>query len=136
LVAADWQSRALLLAELQEAGWDVKAQPGLRRALRALLGGRVRPRLILLDVREDPDATPGYVEPIAELAPGTPLLLLVGVYDMADWPCLSERGVEVLYRPLSVGEVVEAVRQRLGGTPASTAGLEASAGPPAEQTTA
>jgi DNA-binding NtrC family response regulator len=117
LAAADWQSRALLLAELQEAGWGVVALPGLRHALRAMIGERVRPRVILLDVHGDRDATPGYAEQIAGLVPGIPLLLMVGVYDMPDWQPLRERGVEMLARPLSVAEVVEAVRPRLERTP-------------------
>jgi CheY-like chemotaxis protein len=128
LAAANWQSRTLLLAELQEAGWDIVALPGPRPALRALLAGQVRPRLILLDVHEDPDATPGYAEQIPELAPGIPLLLLVGTYDAEVWQPLRERGAEVLRRPLSVGEVVEAVRHWLAETRAFTAGREASDG--------
>jgi DNA-binding NtrC family response regulator len=113
LAAADRQSRVLLLAELQEAGWDVHALPGLRRALRALLAGRVQPRLILLDVQDDPDAAPGYVEQLPELAPGIPTLVVVGVNELAAWKSPTDRALEILRRPLTVGEVVEAVRRRL-----------------------
>jgi DNA-binding NtrC family response regulator len=111
LVAADWQSRALLLAELQEAGYSVTAAPALRHAYRALLGRRVRPKVILLDVIGDADATPAYVEQLGDLAPGASLLLLVGAYDLAVWQPLQDRVAGFLRRPLKVGDVVEAVRR-------------------------
>jgi DNA-binding NtrC family response regulator len=115
LVAADRKKRSLLLAELQEAGYDVVSMPGLRYALRALFPQRVRPRLILVDEDGDPDATPGYVKQIPGLVPGTPLLLVAGAFGMAAWQPLRDRDVEILSRPLTVGDVVEAVRRRLGG---------------------
>jgi DNA-binding NtrC family response regulator len=115
LVAADREKRSLLLAELQEAGFDVVSMPGLRYALRALFPQRVRPRLILLDEDGDPDATPGYVEQIPRLVPGVPLLVIAGAFGMAAWQPMQDRDVEILRRPLTVGNVVEAVRRRLGG---------------------
>jgi DNA-binding NtrC family response regulator len=115
LVAADWQSRAMLLAELQEAGYSVIAAPALRHAYRALIGRKVHPRLILLDVSGDQDATPPYVEQLGELAPGSPLIVLVGAYDVAAWQPLQDRVAGFLRRPLKVGDVVEEVRRGLGG---------------------
>jgi DNA-binding NtrC family response regulator len=113
LISTDRQGRALLLAELQEKGWDVRVVPGLRRALRALLAGRVRPRVVLLDVHDDRDATPDYVEQIPGLLPGVPVLVVVGAYEGATWPSPGNAGLQILRRPLTVGEVVEAVRCRL-----------------------
>jgi DNA-binding NtrC family response regulator len=115
LVAAERKQRSLLLAELQEAGYDVVSMPGLRYALRALHPRRVEPRLILVDEEGDPDATPGYVEQIPGLVPGTPLLLVAGAFGMAAWQPLRDRNVEILNRPLTVGNVVDAVRRRLQG---------------------
>lgn len=116
LIAADWQSRALLLAELQEAGYSVTAAPGLRHAYRALMGRRVRPEVIVLDVSGDEEATPGYVEQLLELAPGSPMILLAGALDLAAWQPLRDRVAGFLRRPLRVGDVVEAVQHRLTGT--------------------
>ena len=113
LVAADWQSRTLLLAELQEAGYSVIAAPALRHAYRALIGRKVHPRLILLDVTGDQDATPPYVEQLRELAPGSPLIVLVGAYDLAAWQPLEDRVAGFLRRPLKVGDVVELVQRHL-----------------------
>jgi DNA-binding NtrC family response regulator len=115
LVAADWQSRALLLAELQEAGYSLIAMPGLRHAYRALLGRRANPRVILLDASGDRDATPAYVEQLLELAPGIPLILLTGAYDVEDWQPIYEMAAGHLRKPVSVVEVVKAVRRHLGG---------------------
>jgi DNA-binding NtrC family response regulator len=117
LVAADRQSRALLLAELEEADYDVITLPGLPHAVRALLAGRVRPRLILLDVREDEDATPTSTAQLRDLAPGIPMLILVGAYDLVAWQPLQERVEGFLRRPVTVGDVVEAVGGHLGGAP-------------------
>jgi DNA-binding NtrC family response regulator len=110
LIAADWQSRALLLAELQGEGYEVRAVPGLCHALRALVAGRVQPRLILIDVHEDPDAAPGPVEQIVALVPDIPVLLIAGAYDEAAWQPLRDRFAGILRRPLTVGQVAEAVR--------------------------
>jgi 2-methylisocitrate lyase-like PEP mutase family enzyme len=46
LIAADGHTRALLLAELQEAGYNVVALPSLEVALAALATGRVNPALV------------------------------------------------------------------------------------------
>jgi len=117
LVAADWQSRALLLAELQEEGCEVIALPGLRYALPALLAGRVHPRLILFDVQGDEDATPAHAEQLRELAPDTSLVLLVGAHDLAVWLPLQDQVKGFMQRPVTVGDVAKAVRRHLTRTP-------------------
>ena len=110
LIAADWQSRTLVLAELQEAGYSVIAAPALRHAYRALLGRRIHPKVIVLDVSGDEEATPEYIEQLLELAPGSRLVLLTGAYDAEDWRPVQGRAAKSLRKPMSVGEVVETVR--------------------------
>jgi hypothetical protein len=56
LIAADWQSRALALAELQEEGCGVTARPGLRHALATLARRAAWPALIIPDVNVAEDA--------------------------------------------------------------------------------
>lgn len=114
LIAADWQSRALALAELQERGYDVMAVPGLRHAVKALINERVAPALIVLDVHDDGGATPRRVEQLLDLAPDAPLILIVGVYDRAAWEPLRARAAAWLQRPVSVGQVATAVEQASG----------------------
>ena len=113
LVAADWQSRALALAELQEAGYDVTALPGVRSALAALAQRRLAPALILLDVHGDDDATPARVEELLALAPGVPLVLVVGAFGQEAWEPLRTRLAGLLRRPLTVATLVDAVTTAL-----------------------
>ncbi len=82
LVAADGHARALLLAELQEAGYNVVALPSLEVALAALATGRVRPALVVLDTQGDPSADPrGIGQLLNFLEEDVPLVLVVGAYD-------------------------------------------------------
>ncbi len=112
LVSADWRSRALLLAELQEAGYDVVALPSLEIALAALASGRVRPRGVILDTYGDPDATPRRIGQLLNfLEEDVPLVLIVGVYDAQGLSSLRERVALWLSRPLRVGDVIAAIRQ-------------------------
>lgn len=113
LVATDWQSRALTLAELQEAGYEVTALPGLRYALAALAHHRLAPALILLDVHADDEATPERVEELLALAPGVPLVLVVGAFGQEAWEPLRDRLAGLLHRPVTVGALVEAVTSAL-----------------------
>jgi DNA-binding NtrC family response regulator len=113
LVAADWQSRALTLAELQEAGYEVMAVPGVRYGVKALIERLVAPPLLLIDIHADEDATPERVEGLLELAPGAPAILVGDVYGQAAWEPLRPRLAALLHRPITVGQVVAAVRRTL-----------------------
>ena len=113
LIAADWQSRALILAELQEAGHEVMAVPGLHYAVSAIMKGLIDPRLTLLDVRDDDYATPERVQRLMEMTPNAAYILIVPVYHRAIWEPLAQRGARVLSRPIRVGDVVRIVEQTL-----------------------
>jgi DNA-binding NtrC family response regulator len=121
LAAADWQSRALTLAELEEAGYVVMAVPGLRYALKAIVTGLVDPPLVLLDVAGDDEATPERAGELLELLPAVPLIVVCGAYERAGWEPLRPRLAALLQRPVFVGDVIAAVRRHL---------------PPADQQTA
>jgi DNA-binding NtrC family response regulator len=97
------------------------AVPGLRYAARALVDERITPVLIVLDVHDDADATPHRVEQLLDMAPDAPLILIVGVYDRATWEPLRAKAAEWLQRPVSVGEVAEAV-ERVSGVVGPRAG--------------
>lgn len=117
LVAADGRTRALLLAELQEAGYDVVALPSLEVALAALATGRVDPALVVLDVQGDPRADRrGIGQLLNFLEEDIPLVLVVGAYDVQALAPLRPRAAVWLSRPLRVGDVVAAVRRILGDT--------------------
>lgn len=82
LVAADWRSRTPLLAELQEAGYEVAALPSVEVALAVLAAGRVIPAAIVLDVQGDPHAESRRIGQLMNFLEGdTPLVLIAGAYD-------------------------------------------------------
>jgi hypothetical protein len=113
LIAAALSERRLLFGELLEAGYDVLPVAGFALALGLLLQRSVIPRLILFDVQGDEHATPQSVEHLLGLIPEVRLLLLVGVIDAVLWQPLEGRVAAVLHRPITIGRVVEAVRQIL-----------------------
>ncbi|HEX8684146.1 MAG TPA: hypothetical protein VF707_17625 [Ardenticatenaceae bacterium] len=117
LVAADWQSRALLLAELQERGIEVRTEAGVRWATRALMHERLAPPLLLLDTTSDPDATPDKVERLlailAEDGVHPTLLFLVSVFGLAEWQEPFGNRATILTRPRTVNEVATLVQALL-----------------------
>lgn len=122
LISADRRSRALLLAELQEAGYDVVALPSLEVALAALAGGRLSPALVVLDVQGDPDANPRRIGQLLNfLEEDVPSVLIVGAYDAQALSSLRERVALWLSRPLRVGDVLTAIR-RIGLSPTRNTG--------------
>jgi DNA-binding NtrC family response regulator len=114
LIAADGHTRALLLAELQEAGYNAVALPSLEVALAALATGRVRPALVLLDTRGDPRADPrGVGQLVNFLEEDVPLVLIVGAYDAHALAPLRARVAAWLPRPLQIADILTTVRRLL-----------------------
>ncbi|HBY98867.1 MAG: hypothetical protein M5U01_21035 [Ardenticatenaceae bacterium] len=117
LIAADWQSRALLLAELEARGIEMRAEPGMRWAMRALLRERLRPRLILIDPTGDSDATPPEVERLlavlGENGVQPSLIFLVSAFERALWEQSFGERATILVRPRTIGEIAEVVCGRL-----------------------
>ncbi len=113
LCAADWQSRALILAELQELGYEVMAVPGVTYAIEAILRGLNDPPLILVDVYHDTTATPEKVRGLLSLLPGRPAILMIGVFDRDRWLPLCQEVSRCFLRPFRIGEVVDAVMELL-----------------------
>ncbi len=109
LISDDWRTRAFLLAELQEAGYEVVALPSVDVALSALASGRLMPDLVLLDTQGA--VTRSHVEQVLYLL-GTevPLVLIVGAYGARTFAPLREKVAAFLTRPLRVGEVVHRIR--------------------------
>ncbi|HUE17002.1 MAG TPA: hypothetical protein VMR25_22685 [Planctomycetaceae bacterium] len=113
LVAADLTERRLLFAELLEACYEMMPVPGMGLALGALLQGSVEPRLILLDVQGDEQATPQSVEHLLTLISGVPLILVVGSIDRSSWESVQPRVAALLARPITIGGIIETVKQTL-----------------------
>lgn len=109
LIAADMEERRLLMAELLEAGYPVLALPGVGYAFRSLRLGLVAPLLVLVDVQGDEHAKPRDVERLLAAAPDVPLILVVGAVNSDQWESLRPRLAALLTRPISIGQIVEAV---------------------------
>ncbi len=123
LSAADWQSRTLILAELQELGYEVMAVPGVHYAIQAALKGLVDPPLLIIDVHHDPEATYEKVQGLLSLFPDRPAILLIGVFDQRQWEPLRSRASHFFRRPIRIGDVVATV-QTLFPPPTSGEGRE------------
>ncbi|RME50848.1 MAG: hypothetical protein D6790_20700 [Caldilineae bacterium] len=113
LLAADWQTRALTLAELKERGHQVLALPGLRWGLKALLQGRVDPPLVFVDTKDDDFVSPEEIHHLRELLPDVPIVLLTGVFERETYAAIQEDVDAFLVRPITIGEIVAAIEEKL-----------------------
>lgn len=110
LISGDWRTRAFLLAELQEAGYEVVALPSVDVALSALASGRLTPGLVLLDTQ--PAVTRTQAEQVLYLLEeGVPVVLVVGAYEARTFAPLREKVAAFLTRPLRIEDVVGQVRR-------------------------
>ncbi len=117
LIAADWHSRTLTLAELQELGYDVMTVPGLYDGLRMVLRSQVAPRLTLVDMAQDDFGSPERVNELVQALPGVPVILVVGAFERASYAGLSDHLAALMVRPVRIGEIVDRVRALLPLTP-------------------
>lgn len=121
VVAAPWRERALIVAELQERGCDVRAVPGIVYAIGYLVRRpHVRPAVVVLDVAEDPDISPRTVQDLLQLTEPSPWVVILPSTRKVAPELFSSPRIRRLKRPVSVGEVVETVLtllQEAGETP-------------------
>ncbi len=113
LLSADWQTRALTLAELKEQGYEVLALPGFTWGMKAILRNLVEPPLVIVDTKDDSDVTPERVRQLKRLLPGVPLVLVVGTFEQGRFEPLRGEVDAFLVRPLTVGQVVRTVMRLL-----------------------
>lgn len=110
LIAADWQFRALVRAQLIEAGYEVMAFPRLDVALLYLMRGGAPPWLTIVDL-PGLDANVSTLVDLRRLTGQVPLLLCGGILDRAVIDAEELQPARVLMRPFSVGDVVREVRK-------------------------
>ncbi len=112
LIAADWQLRALVRAQLLEEGFDVRALPSLEIALAHLLRSGGQPRLTIVDT-QGLQAEARQLSDLWRLTGHAPLILCGGALS---GEALVQEGLvpaEVLLRPFRVGDLVAQVRKVL-----------------------
>jgi CheY-like chemotaxis protein len=107
VVSADWQTRALLAAQLSEMSKrTVVSAPGVNEALGLVKIAGVQPALLVVDA--GPEMAAKDVERLLEGVPGVPLVLCVSALRRSELDPLRERCAAYLTRPVSVGEIVQA----------------------------
>lgn len=110
VIAAPWRERALLVAELQERGCDVRALPGIVYAIGYLVRRpHVRPAVVVVDVAEDPDISSRTVRDLLQLTEPSPWVVILPSTRKVEPDLVSSPRIRRMKRPVSIGEVVETV---------------------------
>ena len=112
LIAADWQFRALVRAQLLELGYTVRALPSLEVGLAYLLRGGQQPRLTVLDTQGLEIEGPMLAD-LRRLTGGAPLILCGGAFNRPLLAQMEAPPDRTLLRPFRVGDLVEQVRRML-----------------------
>jgi len=112
LIAADWQLRALVRAQLLEEGYQVRALPSLNVALASLLRGAEPPCLTIVDM-QGCRIEPCALADLWRLAGQAPLIVCGGAASQATLARKDLPPVQVLLRPFRVGDLVGQVRRAL-----------------------
>lgn len=110
LVAKEWKTRALIMAQLAEEGYKVMALQTIEEAVMLLCRGIARPGLIILDTAGQSLKEPILTD-LQTLAGGAPILICTGPFDLAQFDFEKAGFTHVLVRPFTVGDVVSAVRK-------------------------
>lgn len=105
LIAADWQLRALVRAQLLEEGYSVRATTSLVPALGHLVHSGQKPAVTIVDVQGLAVQASSLLH-LWQRTGQAPLILCGGAWDRES---LAQEGLppaHVLLRPFSIGELV------------------------------
>jgi CheY-like chemotaxis protein len=108
----DWQSRALLRAQLLEEGFEVEAHESVHDALSTLTPGATLPDLLIADVSASGDPSTD-VKGLSAWSRKLPTWII------ASRTYIIEKGLRghgfemILLRPVDIGELVDQIKQRL-----------------------
>ncbi len=112
LLGKDWQTRALLRAQLIEEGVDVEGHESAPEANLDLEAKELLPDLVIADLSSS-DAPSEEIELLAAWAKHVPVWVIAS-HSLILKDTLKGRGFQmILFRPLDVGELVEQIKQRL-----------------------
>ena len=112
LIAADWQLRALVGAQLLEEGCQVRVLPSLDVALAFLLRGGELPCQTIVDMQGSRIESCALAD-LWRLSGQAPLILCGGATSQATLAREDLPPVQVLLRPFHVGDLVGQVRRAL-----------------------
>lgn len=108
ILAAEWQPRALLRAQLIEEGFEVVATDAWPMTRHHLRTGS-KPRLAIVDLKSLPD--PERVLDDLRVLMKPDRVLVVSAAGTISRPDIERRGFHALPRPVVIDDVVGAVRQ-------------------------
>ena len=112
VLGKDWQTRALLRAQLIEEGLDVEAHESAQGASLDLAAKELLPELVVADLASSDDPT-AEVELLAAWARHVPVWVIAS-HTLILNNTLKGRGFQmILFRPVDVGELVEQIKQRV-----------------------
>jgi hypothetical protein len=111
LVSRDWQTRALLRAQLIEEGSSVRAYESLRDAAPALKSSLFRPSLLVAELSGD--ESPPELDQLLALAVRLPVWVLASRSDVAEATLKGRAFEAVLFRPIDLSDLVRRVKRRL-----------------------
>ncbi len=112
LLGKDWQTRALLRAQLLEEGLEVEAHEGAHDVKLDFETKELLPALVVADLApsDDPAAEADILAAWARQIP----VWVIASHSLILNNTLKGRGFQmILLRPLDVGELVEQIRQRV-----------------------
>jgi hypothetical protein len=105
VVARDWKLRTAVRAELRERGIDALGMESADDVGRAIASGQL-PGAVVVEADSELLSQAG----IAELAARVPAILIASRIEKIALPSARR----VLYRPVRIGEIVDAVKELLG----------------------
>lgn len=108
LLGAEWRTRALLRAQLIEEGFDVVATDTWPEARRHLRPG-MKPRLVIVDVQELPDAE-RVLDDLRVLMKPDRVLILSAMSTVSDEE-IQRLGFHAVKRPIAIERIIEVVKR-------------------------
>ena len=115
-LSADWQTRALLAAQIGETtGREVVPAPAVNKALALIRMAGIDPALVIVDAGQQ--VTREEVERLRDAVPDAPLVLSVSALRRTEFDVLQSRCAAYMVRPVSVGQIAQAVAHILQSRP-------------------
>jgi CheY-like chemotaxis protein len=112
LASKDWQTRALLRAQLLEEGVSVEAYETVEEALAQLELDSVLPALLIADLSAS-DRPSADVERLATWARRIPIWIIASHTSIVTGGLEGHGFEKLLFRPVDIGELLQQVKQRL-----------------------
>ena len=114
VLSADWQTRALVAAQIGETtGREVVSAPAVSEALALIRMVGIDPALLIVDAGQQ--VTCAEVERLMDVLPDAPLVLSVSALRRTEFDPLRSRCAAYLVRPVSIGRIAQAAAQILQG---------------------